>query len=179
MASWALTLFAAILANVSDEAPTWLHVALGVAAMLLAAWLLALVGIWASLAAHAGAHEHIELPPVLHLLRDGSLAVPLAAAALALCGCKVGPNYQRPETAAPPEWSETPPPAAGITTAHEGATHAADVELIYRAAEGGANLIDVVAAGMASNENVTESVLSKTRELAKAVRHARDAEPAV
>ncbi len=35
--------------------------------------------------------------------------------------------------------------AAGITTAHEGATHAADVELIYRAAEGGANLIDVVA----------------------------------
>ncbi|WP_059015180.1 amidohydrolase [Mycobacterium sp. M26] len=35
--------------------------------------------------------------------------------------------------------------AAGITTAHEGATHAADVELIYRAAEGGASLIDVVA----------------------------------
>jgi predicted amidohydrolase YtcJ len=35
--------------------------------------------------------------------------------------------------------------AAGITTAHEGATHAADVELIYRAAEGGANLIDLVA----------------------------------
>ncbi|WP_431237922.1 amidohydrolase [Mycolicibacterium aichiense] len=35
--------------------------------------------------------------------------------------------------------------AAGITTAHEGATHAADVELIYRAAEGGATLIDVVA----------------------------------
>lgn len=34
--------------------------------------------------------------------------------------------------------------AAGITTAHEGLTHAADVELIYRAAEGGANLIDVV-----------------------------------
>jgi len=35
--------------------------------------------------------------------------------------------------------------AAGITTAHEGATHAPDVELMYRAAEGGANLIDVVA----------------------------------
>lgn len=35
--------------------------------------------------------------------------------------------------------------AAGITTAHEGATHAADVELIYRAADGGAALIDVVA----------------------------------
>jgi predicted amidohydrolase YtcJ len=35
--------------------------------------------------------------------------------------------------------------AAGITTAHERATHAADVELIHRAAAGGANLIDVVA----------------------------------
>ena len=35
--------------------------------------------------------------------------------------------------------------AAGITTAHEGATHAGDVELMYRAAEGGATLIDVVA----------------------------------
>ncbi len=35
--------------------------------------------------------------------------------------------------------------AAGITTAHEGATHAADVELIVRAAAGGASLIDVVA----------------------------------
>jgi len=35
--------------------------------------------------------------------------------------------------------------AAGITTAHEGLTHAADVELIYRAAAGGAGLIDVVA----------------------------------
>ena len=35
--------------------------------------------------------------------------------------------------------------AAGITTAHEGATHAPDVELMYRAAAGGANLIDVVA----------------------------------
>ncbi|BBY63665.1 amidohydrolase [Mycolicibacterium helvum] len=35
--------------------------------------------------------------------------------------------------------------AAGITTAHEGATRASDVELIFRAAEGGANLIDVVA----------------------------------
>lgn len=35
--------------------------------------------------------------------------------------------------------------AAGITTAHEGATHAADVDLIYRAAAEGANIIDVVA----------------------------------
>jgi len=35
--------------------------------------------------------------------------------------------------------------AAGITTAHEGLSHAADVELIYRAAAGGAGLIDIVA----------------------------------
>lgn len=35
--------------------------------------------------------------------------------------------------------------AAGITTAHEGLTSAADVDLLYRAAAGGANLIDIVA----------------------------------
>jgi predicted amidohydrolase YtcJ len=35
--------------------------------------------------------------------------------------------------------------AAGITTAHEGLTHAADVDLMYRAAAGGASLIDIVA----------------------------------
>lgn len=35
--------------------------------------------------------------------------------------------------------------AAGITTAHEGATHAADLALMQRAAAGGANIIDVVA----------------------------------
>ncbi len=35
--------------------------------------------------------------------------------------------------------------AAGITTAHEGASHAADVALMQRAAAGGATLIDVVA----------------------------------
>jgi len=34
---------------------------------------------------------------------------------------------------------------AGITTAHEGATHAEDLEVMKRAAAGGANLIDVVA----------------------------------
>jgi predicted amidohydrolase YtcJ len=33
----------------------------------------------------------------------------------------------------------------GITTAHEGATHLADLEVIKRAAEGGATLIDVIA----------------------------------
>ncbi len=35
--------------------------------------------------------------------------------------------------------------AAGITTAHEGASHAADIALMQRAAAGGATLIDVVA----------------------------------
>jgi hypothetical protein len=54
-----------------------------IARFALTAWLLALVGIGASIAAHAGGHEYVELPPALHLLRDGSLAVPLAAVALA------------------------------------------------------------------------------------------------
>ncbi len=35
--------------------------------------------------------------------------------------------------------------AAGITTAHEGATHATDIAIMQRAAAGGASLIDVVA----------------------------------
>jgi predicted amidohydrolase YtcJ len=35
--------------------------------------------------------------------------------------------------------------AAGITTAHEGATHAADLALMQRAAAGGASIIDVIA----------------------------------
>jgi hypothetical protein len=35
--------------------------------------------------------------------------------------------------------------AAGITTAHEGVTHAADLALMQRAAAAGANIIDVVA----------------------------------
>ena len=34
---------------------------------------------------------------------------------------------------------------AGITTAHEGATHADEIELMKRASEGGANIIDVIA----------------------------------
>jgi hypothetical protein len=35
--------------------------------------------------------------------------------------------------------------AAGVTTAHEGATHAADLEVMKRATAAGANLIDVIA----------------------------------
>jgi hypothetical protein len=50
------------------------------------AWLLALGGIWAALQIHADVHEHVELPPLVHLLRDASLAVPMGAIALALGG---------------------------------------------------------------------------------------------
>ena len=34
---------------------------------------------------------------------------------------------------------------AGVTTAHEGATHAADLEVMKRATAAGANIIDVIA----------------------------------
>ena len=36
-------------------------------------------------------------------------------------------------------------PRAGITTAHEGATHADEIEVMKRAAKAGANIIDIVA----------------------------------
>jgi hypothetical protein len=51
-----------------------------------AAWLLALAGIWASQQVHAGLHEHLELSPLLHLVRDSALAVPLAGLAIVLAG---------------------------------------------------------------------------------------------
>jgi predicted amidohydrolase YtcJ len=35
--------------------------------------------------------------------------------------------------------------AAGVTTAHEGATHAAELDVLKRAAAGGATIIDVIA----------------------------------
>ncbi len=50
------------------------------------AWLLALGGIWAAQGVHEGLHEHVDLPPLIHLVRDASLAVPLAAVAIALGG---------------------------------------------------------------------------------------------
>ncbi len=46
------------------------------------AWLLAAVPIALLQLVHAGVHEHHELPPVLHWLRDTGLAVPLAAVAI-------------------------------------------------------------------------------------------------
>jgi predicted amidohydrolase YtcJ len=48
--------------------------------------------------------------------------------------------------------------AAGITTAHEGATHAAQLELMQRAAAGGADVIDVIAYPFMTD---FESVLAK------------------
>lgn len=54
----------------------------------------------------------------------------------------------KPTTAQEIEWSRAGQllyAAAGITTAHEGASHAGDVALMQRAAAGGATLIDVVA----------------------------------
>jgi len=50
------------------------------------AWLLALAGIWAAQQLHTHSHETLELSPLVHLLRDTSLAVPMAALALAIGG---------------------------------------------------------------------------------------------
>jgi hypothetical protein len=54
------------------------------------AWLLALTGIWATQQVHVDLHEHIDLPPLLHLVRDAALAVPFAAIAVALGGLIAG-----------------------------------------------------------------------------------------
>jgi hypothetical protein len=43
---------------------------------------LALATIWVLQQAHDGQHELHELPPLLHMLRDAALAVPLAAVAV-------------------------------------------------------------------------------------------------
>jgi hypothetical protein len=47
-----------------------------------ASWWLALVAIAVLQQAHEGLHEHLQLPPLLHVVRDGALAVPAAAVAL-------------------------------------------------------------------------------------------------
>jgi predicted amidohydrolase YtcJ len=54
----------------------------------------------------------------------------------------------RPDASQEVEWSRAGQmlyAASGITTAHEGATHAPEFELMQRAAAAGANVIDVVA----------------------------------
>ena len=58
--------------------------------LILTTWCLAFVGIWVSQLVHDGVHEALELPPLLHLLRDGSLLVPFAAVALCLGGLIAG-----------------------------------------------------------------------------------------
>ena len=57
-----------------------------IGAYVVCAWLLALGGIWAAQGVHEGLHEHVDLPPLIHLVRDAALAVPLAAVAIALGG---------------------------------------------------------------------------------------------
>jgi predicted amidohydrolase YtcJ len=57
-------------------------------------------------------------------------------------------SLPQPTTAQEVEWSKAGQlqyARHGITTAHEGATHAGDLDLMKRAAAGGANLIDVIA----------------------------------
>lgn len=57
-------------------------------------------------------------------------------------------SLPKPSPAQEVEWSKAGQmiyAEAGITTAHEGATHATDVALMQRAAAGGAHLIDVIA----------------------------------
>lgn len=57
-------------------------------------------------------------------------------------------SLPQPTTAQEVEWSKAGQmlyAQAGITTAHEGATHLADLDVMKRAAAGGATLIDVIA----------------------------------
>ena len=58
-------------------------------------WLLALGGILGAQLAHQGLHEHIELPPLLHWLRDAAVAVPMAALAVGLAWLVVGRGTDR------------------------------------------------------------------------------------
>jgi hypothetical protein len=52
-------------------------------------WLLAAVAIGAAQLAHQGLHEHPELPPLVHWLRDTAVAVPLAALSIGLAAIVV------------------------------------------------------------------------------------------
>ena len=53
-----------------------------VAGFIACSWLLAMVAIFAVQQVHQDLHEHLELPPILHWLRDAAVAVPLAALAI-------------------------------------------------------------------------------------------------
>ena len=79
--------------------PTWarrLAAILDPIQLVAASWWLALVAIWVLQQAHIGLHEHNELPPLLHLLRDGALAVPSAAVALVVATATLGARVDRP-----------------------------------------------------------------------------------
>jgi hypothetical protein len=57
------------------------------------AWWLAIVAIGVLQQAHAGLDEHLELTPLVHLLRDAALAVPAAAIAIVLASILVAGRW--------------------------------------------------------------------------------------
>jgi hypothetical protein len=57
------------------------------------AWWLAIVAIGVLQQAHAGLDEHLELSPLVHLLRDAALAVPAAAIAIVLASILVAGRW--------------------------------------------------------------------------------------
>lgn len=59
-------------------------------------------------------HERIILPRPVGPSLAGALAALASLAALA-CGCTVGPDFQRPEAAAPTHWSQGLRPAADVS----------------------------------------------------------------
>ena len=56
-------------------------------------WWLAVVAIGVLQGAHDGLHEHLELPPILHLVRDAALAVPAAASAVLIGVLATGATF--------------------------------------------------------------------------------------
>jgi hypothetical protein len=58
-------------------------------------WWLAIVAIFVVQQAHLDLHEHRELPILLHLLRDGALAVPAAGIAVIAASLLVAPSPDR------------------------------------------------------------------------------------
>jgi hypothetical protein len=66
------------------------------------AWWLALVVIAVLQEVHAGLHEHRELSPVVHVLRDAALAVPAAALAIVAASVIVAARTVAPVVPRPP-----------------------------------------------------------------------------
>ncbi len=65
------------------------------ARVVLISWWLALAAIWVVQQAHDGQHERHELPPLLHVLRDAALAVPLAGLAVLGASLLLAPRLRR------------------------------------------------------------------------------------